>query len=613
MVRPFANIKNSMLWQALANNKVLCLVVFISLAGQTATTIFLPWPIKSIIDYLIQKVPTAGIGAGSIVGLTDFIIHSVYALFSNEDFQFIYIHMLIFTGIIFFNSLFLYLQSTYLVQLGQNVVFEIRNRLFTHLINLPRSFFSGHSSGDLTSRISSDTNEVKNILKVGIITAVKSIPTVLGILVIAFSLDWIYALTFVIVIPLIYVATYYFSDQARKTLRQWRKMEGTLSSGAQEAIYSHKAVAALSAENDFANELMENSRLSVESGIKAGRFQGLLLSSVEYIISMTTAFVLFVGALRILHGCLTIGQLTIFMAYSRSLFTPIRQFSTLMGQVAQSLVSYERIEEIMTIQPSEVGAGERPTAVSAPSFRGDILFSGIFFGYTKDRNILDDFNLSIRQGEKVAIVGDSGSGKTTILNLLMRFYDPQRGNIMVDGYDIRDFTLHSLRSQIAFVLQDSYIFNTTARENIALAMGNIDDDKIILAAKAARAHDFIMQLKDGYNTVLAEGGSKLSGGQKRRIAIARAIIRDVPIVIMDEPTVGLDAGNEKLVVEALEKLTEKKTTIVITHQLSTIAKTDFIAVMDKGKIVETGTHDKLLTNRDYYWRLWKNQINPSGR
>jgi ATP-binding cassette subfamily B protein len=608
MIRLFIKFRHSMLWQALKNNKVLCLVVFISLAGQTITIICLPWPIKNIIDYLIQRIPTAGSGTGSIVGLSDFIIHSFYALFSNEDFKFIYSNILIFTGIIFLNSLFLYLQSTYLVELGQNVVFEIRKRLFTHLINLPQNYFVAHSSGDLTSRISNDTNEVKNILKTGIITIVRSIPTVLGILIIAFSLDWIYALTFVIVIPLIYTATYYFSNQAKKTLRQWRKMEGTLSAGAQEAIYSHKAVAALSAENDFTNELMVNSRLSVESGIKAGRFQGLLLSSVEYIISMTTALVLFIGALRILHGCLTVGQLTIFMAYSRSLFTPVRQFSTLMGQVAQSVVSYERVEEIMDINPSEIGTGDRSTSVEAPSFQGDIHFSGISFGYTEQRKILHNFDLQIHQGNKVAIVGDSGSGKTTSLNLLMRFYDPQEGQITIDGFDIRNFTLHSLRSQVAFVLQDSYIFNTTVRDNIALAMGKIDEGRIIDAAKAARAHEFIEKLENGYNTVLSEGGSKLSGGQKRRIAIARAIIRNVPIIIMDEPTAGLDANSENQVIEALDKLTENKTTIIVTHQLSTIIKADCIAVVNKGRVVETGTHEELLSNRDVYCNLWKSQI-----
>jgi len=612
MRKALKNIARSQIWQATRKSWGLVLVVAGSLIGQTAMTLLQPWPVKSIIDHIIREVPTAGVVTGSRVGLVHFILGSIKAFITGTEFGFLYKGIGLLALIILFNSLFLYLQNIYLTRLGQRVTLEVRSKLFSHLINLPHRFFEETKSGDLTNRISKDTAELQAILESFIIILVRSIPTIAGILIVAFTLDWIYASTFVLVIPVVFLATSYFSKRTKEAMRQQRRVEGSLASTAQEAIYYHKAVASLSLEGDLTDDLIADGKLSALRGVQAGRYQGLLTSSVEFMVSLTTAFVLLIGALRILHGCLTVGQLMVFMSYLTSLFKPVRQFSKFMGQVAKAMASNERIEEIMRLNPLDIGASEMPGAVDAPTFMGRIQFNHVHFGYRQGQKVLNDFNLMVSPGEKVAIVGDSGCGKTTVINLLMRLYDPKVGTVTIDGADIRGFTLGSLRAQMATVLQDSYIFNATIKENIALARTGATDEQIVAAAQAAEAHDFIMQLSEGYDTLIGEGGAGLSGGQKRRLAIARSICRDVPIVILDEPTAGLDAASERRVTDALDRLTARKTTLIVTHQLSTVTNADRIVVMDNNHVVEQGTHMELLARRGLYWQRWQQQMGETG-
>jgi len=265
----------------------------------------------------------------------------------------------------------------------------------------------------------------------------------------------------------------------------------------------------------------------------------------------------------------------------------------------------ERIEEITRVNPEELGATELSDAVEAPPFRGDIQLKGVTFGYQSDHRVLENFSLAISAGQNVAVVGHSGSGKSTILQLFTRLYDPQQGQIKIDGVDIRSFKLASLRKQMAVVLQDSYIFNATIEENIAIAKPGAARSEVIKAAKAAAADDFIRELPQGYDTPLGEGGAGLSGGQKRRLTVARAFLRNAPIVLLDEPTTGLDPTSEQELMEGLKRLTKGKTTIVVTHQLSTVTDADLIVVLSDGKILESGTHQELWKRDGAYRQLWE--------
>lgn len=581
-------------------------MVSVALLAQSALTLMLPWPVQSIIDH---------IGRGSVhnhdpagrYSLFQFILSSVQRFIQSDELDFLYKNIGWLSLLYISNAALLYFQNIILARLGQQVVLDIRRRLFSHLIALPQKFFEKAQTGDLTSRISKDTADLQDILEGLLTIGVRSIPTVLGILAVSFILDWIYALTFLLVIPVIYWANLVLTRRTRDAVRKQRCLEGSIASNVQEALYCHKAVATLCLEEDVLEDFVEAGQESALHGVAAGRFQGMLTASMDFLVGATTLVILFVGGLRILHGCLTVGQLLVFLSYLNSLFKPIREISKFTGRMAKSSTALERIEEIMGMDPFHMGATESKDAIPAPPFRGHIALRGVTFGYQPDQPIVKGVNLEVLPGQKAAFVGDSGSGKSSILSLIMRLYDPWQGQVVVDGMDVRRFTLASLRNQMAIVLQDSFIFNMTIRENIALARPEATEAEVIHAAKAAEADEFIQKLPLNYDTPLGEGGAGLSGGQKRRLAIARAILRNSPLVLLDEPTAGLDATSEQKVMEALRHLSRGKTTIVVTHQLSTITDADRIFLISKGKIQESGTHEELLRKEGAYAHLWAAQ------
>ncbi len=598
--------RSSHLASATRRHWKVALWVVAAMTGQTLLTLAQPWPLRSMIDHVV-KHPAEAHDLAARYNLMEFILISVRGFFHEDRlhflFQGIFLLALIYCG----SALLLYVQNMALARLGQRVVLTLREKLFSHLVSLPHTFFEKARTGDLTSRISRDTADAQEILESVLTVFVRSLPTVAGILIVSFTIDWIYALTFLMVIPVVYWANVFFSSRTREAVRKQRRIEGALASNVQEAFYFHKAVASLSLENEIVDEFLEGGRESAEHAVRAGRFQGMLAASMDMLVGTTSLLVLFVGVLRIIHGCLTVGQLMVFLSYLNSLFKPIREVSKFAGRWAKSAAALERIEEIMALNPQEMGASDLPHAVPAPRFRGHVEFRNVWFGYQKNHPILRDLSLTVAPGERVALVGDSGSGKSTILHLLMRLYDPDMGMVAIDGRNIRDFTLASLRNQMAVVLQDSYIFRTTVRENIGMAKPGASEDEIVVAARAAGAHDFILGLPQGYDTQLGEGGGGLSGGEKRRLAIARAFLRDAPIVILDEPTVGLDATAEKRVMEAIGRLTQGRTTFMVTHQLATIIDFDKILVLSNGLVVESGRHEELIQADGTYRRLWESQ------
>lgn len=596
---------SSQLFQALKSHKLLLGFAALTMALQSVLTLLQPWPIRALIDHVVEN-PTQQHGTAGW-DLLRFIVSSMTAVASSKEFAFIYINVGFLLLIYVSNSFLLYVQNISMTKLGQKVVLKIREITFSQLISMPHSFFEKVRTGDLTSRISKDAADSQDILESLMTITVRSIPTVVGILVVSFSLDWIYALTFLLVIPVVYWSNAVFTKRTRQAIKEQMNVEGEMASRIQEALYHHKAVASLSMEHEVVEAFIESGVRSAEHGMRAGRFEGILTASLDLIIGATSLLVLFVGILRIMHGCLTVGQLTVFLAYLNSLFKPIREVGKFSARIAKSSAGLERLDEIVRVDPSAIGPSEAPDALEAPAFKGRIEFRGVTFGYTPGEVSLRDFSLSISAGRMVAIVGDSGSGKSTIVQLLLRLYDPGKGLIEIDGVDIRRFKLSSLRSQIAVVLQDSYLFNTTIAENIGVAKPGAKKQEIVGAARDAGADEFIVRLPLGYETTLGEDGAGLSGGQKRRIATARAFLRNAPILLLDEPTVGLDAVVEQEVMRSIKRLAQGKTTILITHQLSTITEADCILVMRQGEIVERGTHDTLLRHGGLYSRLWENR------
>ncbi|NTU48709.1 MAG: ABC transporter ATP-binding protein, partial [Syntrophobacteraceae bacterium] len=550
----------SQLFQALKTHKLALAWVSLTMALQSALTLLQPWPIRALIDHVVEN-PTHQHGTAGW-DLLRFIASSMKGIASSREFAFIYSNIGFLLLIYVSNSVLLYLQNISMAKLGQKVVLKIREITFSQLIAMPHSFFEKARTGDLTSRISKDAADIQDLVESLITITVRSVPTVIGILIVSFSLDWIYALTFLLVVPVVYWSNAFFTRRTRQAIKEQMNVEGEMASRIQEAFYHHKAVASLSMENEVVESFMQSGAQSAEHGVRAGRFQGILTASLDLVIGATSLLVLFVGILRIMHGCLTVGQLTVFLAYLNSLFKPIREVGKFSARIAKSSAGLERLDEIVRVDPSAIGPSEAPDAVDAPALRGRIEFRRVTFGYDPGQPVLKDFSLNISPGRTVAIVGDSGSGKSTVVQLLLRLYDPLEGAVEIDGIDIRRFKLSSLRNQIAVVLQDSYLFNTTIAENIAIAKPGSKKQEIVRAARDAEANEFIVRLPHAYETTLGEDGAGLSGGQKRRIAIARAFLRNAPILLLDEPTVGLDAAAEQEVTRSIRRLARGKTSII---------------------------------------------------
>ncbi len=603
-------VKTSQIVLAVSSSPGLLAQVCAVMIAETLLMLAQPWPVRAIIDRVVAV--SASVQPMGEKGLWDFILASVAKSFHSGDFHFIYKWIGVLLVIYMANAVLLYRQNIALARLGQRVVLRVRKSLFSQMIALPHGFFEKAETGDLTSRISKDTADAQDILESSITILVRSIPTVIGILIVCFTLDWIYALTFLFVIPFVYWINVVFTRRTKKEVSCQRRIEGSMASNVQEALYYHKAIATLSMEQDVVEDVVECSREIALHGVQAGRFQGLLTAWLDLLVGGTSLLVLLVGVLRIMHGCLTVGQLMVFLSYLNSLFKPIREISKFTGRIAKSAAAIERIEEIARLNPAEIGAAELPDAVEASAFRGAIEFRGVCFGYDPSLPVIEGLDLKVPAGRKIAVVGESGSGKSTILQLLMRLYDPQKGKVMIDGTDIRTLTLTSLRQQMAVVLQDSFIFNATIAENIAIARPGASDGEVVEAARAAMADEFIRKLPRGYDTRAGEGGAALSGGQKRRIAIARAFLRDAPIIILDEPTTGLDAISERQVTEALRRLGTGRTTVAITHQLATASDADLIVVLSRGRIVESGNPEELLKRDGAYRRLWETQTAAGG-
>lgn len=562
-----------------------------------------PWPLQVIFDNVILNKPVAGL-VQTLAG-PFWPVVSKHLLFAM-------ILALILVAVI--NGVAIYLHNVIYTRLSQRTVQKLRLKLFAHVLSLPISHSYKMGAGEIIERVTTDTDDSQKLIEGGATLFFRSVPTFVGILAIMFWVEWVLACVTLLLAPVLVWATYFFGTRVKQVSRAKRRHETEVTAVAEVARRSHKWLKILGLEGREVQRMEEKTDLSREAGVEAGSWQGFYTATTNLVLAVGTAVLILLGVWRIQVGRLSPGELLVFMNYLRSLYKPIRELTKYYMKITKALACQERIAEIMQMTPCDLGVCESPQAKEMPPFERDIVFERVSFAYEDRRRVLQQISLTVEKGQKVAVVGDSGSGKSTLLSLLPRFFDVTGGRILIDGRDIRSYLLESLRKNIGIVTQDLVLFYTTVRNNIALGRPEeqVTDLAVEQAARAANAHDFIMELPEGYATHLQAGSLELSGGQAKRLLIARAFLRNAPIVLLDEPSSGLDPASEALVMDAFDRLMENKTVLITSHRLPVIANSDLIVVLREGRIVETGTHEELLALAGVYQEFWSRQVRTSS-
>jgi len=493
----------------------------------------------------------------------------------------------------FFKGLGAYFSSYLMDDIGQRVVLAIRNQLFRHLLDQSAAFFARRTTGQLLSRINNDVGQVQRAVAETVGDLARESLALVGYAGLLFYYDAKLALVCMTAAPLVVYPLVRLGKRVRMVTRWSQEAQEHMSHVAGEAFAGHRIVKAFGAEEREANKFAGAARSLYRSNMKVTRVLSILPPMMELLGGLAIAGALWYGTREIAGGRLTAGEFTMFVAALLMMYGPIKKLSRVNANLQQAVAASERIFELLD---THTEVRERPGAAPLPPFRHAIEFEGVGFGYEDGhgRSTLRGVSVTVRAGQMIAIVGRSGAGKTTLVNLLPRFYDVTEGRILVDGQDIRDVTLASLRAQIGIVTQDTVLFDDSIAANIAFGAPSATQAEIEAAARAAHAHDFIAALPDGYHTTIGERGQRLSGGQRQRLAIARALLKNSPILILDEATSALDAESERLVQDALATLLLNRTSFVIAHRLSTVRRADAIIVLERGRIVETGRHDELV-------------------
>jgi len=502
-----------------------------------------------------------------------------------------------------------YWQTIGFAQIGNRVLRRVRERLYRHVQYLSLSFHSKAKTGDLVVRVISDVGMLQDVAVTALLPLAAKVLIVAGMALLMSLLNWKLALLAFSVLPLFWLRTVTLTRRIQEVAKKQRRQEGAMAATAAESISGIRTVQALSLEATFAASFASDSERSLKQDVKGKRLSATLERTVDVLIAVATALVLWFGARLVLRGEISSGDLIVFLAYLKSAYRPIQDFTKYTGRVARATAAGERVIDLLERVPD---VRDAPDALRAPPFLGRVEFVDVSFTYEPGKELLQGIELIVEPGQHVALIGPSGSGKSTLVSLILRLYEPQRGQVRIDGDDIRRFTLESLRSQISVVLQDNLLFAGTIRENIACAAPGVTPEEIEAAARLANAHEFIQALPQGYETVVGERGVTLSHGQRQRIAIARAAIRRAPILILDEPTTGLDRRSERAVLDALERVYGNRTTFLISHDLRHAAQADLILYLEDGRIVERGRHAALLQANGPYAALYHLQSVSGG-
>ena len=556
----------------------LLIMSFLGLMAEIGLHLLQPWPLKFIFDYIL--VPDFKTKISELPFLAGFSPVTLVTICS-----------LSLIAIIGIRACAAYFSVYGMALAASNVLMEVRTELYSHIQRLSLSFHNKTKTGDLITRVTSDIDKLREVTVMALLPLLANSLTIIGMIIVMFWLHWELAIIAVALFPLFIYMTYRFTQRIRGVVKSQRQREGTIAAATAESLGAIKVVQALSLQDMLEESFAKDNRQSLQASVKVRKLSAALERLVELMVGFATALVLWRGVHLVLWNHITPGDLLVFVNYFRIAFKPMRVLAKYVGQITKATASGERILDILDTVPD---IRDSRFAIDAPQLRGCVEFDNVSFGYDLQKTILKNISFKVLPGRHVAIVGTSGGGKSTLTSLLLRLYDPTVGGISVDCHDIREYKLQSYRRQISVVLQDSVLFAASIRDNIAYGDLAATDKDIERAARLANAHNFIMDLPQGYDTILGERGCTLSGGQRQRIAITRAAVRNSPIVILDEPTTGLDQESEHLVNEALDRLTQGKTTFTISHNLKAIQNADLILYMESGKILEKGNHRDLM-------------------
>ena len=562
----------------------LLVLAFVAMLMESAADLLEPWPLKVILDHVIGSKPPPKWLAGWVGDA-----HSRVTLLN--------VSIAAVMGIAIVGAVSSYTERYLSTTIGKRVGFDLRHALYHHVQRLSLSFYEHRQTGDMVVRLTADIDAVEDFITGAVLGIVLDVVTLAGMLAVMFYLDWRFSLIGLSIAPVLFVIVFRFMRRIKEATREVKRKQSELASVVQESIASARVVKAFAREDFEEHRLDRQSLASVNATLRARSVKARLAPLVDVIVAMGTCLVLFFGARFVMSERITAGALVVYVLYLGKLYKPIKDLSKTADTFSKASVAFERMGEILSVERQVT---DRPGARPASRFQGQIAFERVTFGYAPTETVLKDASLLVKPNQRAALVGPTGVGKSTLIALIPRLYDVVGGSVQIDGNDVRNYTLQSLREQVSFVLQDPVLFRASIAENIAYGRPGASEREILRASKLAHAHEFVTRMPRGYDTVIGERGDTLSGGQRQRISIARALIRDSPILLLDEPSSSLDPESEALIFDGLATLLEGRTSITIAHRLATVRRADVIFVLDHGTIVETGTHDQLLARNGRY-------------